>query len=119
MVAEYIMGLLPSNWPLTIGDLPSTNVDALSILEYSGATSTEYFGSTGVESLYRPIIKIAIRSTSYEQGQQWAESCKDILHRHHDDYLLSSMLVGAPIYLGRDPNKFHEFQVTFNTQVKE
>ena len=44
MVAEKIYDLLSQKWPLIIGDLPSTLNIAVGIVEYDGATSSEYFG---------------------------------------------------------------------------
>lgn len=119
MIAEHIYSLLPPEWPLIIGDLPTTNTNYVGILEYDGATSTEYFGPKDTSSIYAPIIKIAIRNTSYSEGQEWAQTVKRILHKYHDDYLISVLLVGSPMYLGKNVEKFHEFQIVFRTQVKE
>lgn len=120
MVADKIYDLLPQGWPLTIGDLPSTENIAVGIIEYDGATSTEYFGVTN-ESMFNPIVKIVIRHTSYPQGQTWAEEVKDKLHRYHNEDLgiLSILMIGTPMYLGRNEQKLHEFQVTFNITTKE
>ena len=120
MVADKIYDLLPQEWPLTIGDLPSAADTAVSIVEYDGATSTEYFGVSN-ESLFNPIIKIVIRHTSYPEGQTWAEKVKDTLHRYHnkDIGILSILMAGTPMYLGRNEQKLHEFQVTFNISIKE
>ena len=119
MIAEYIYDLLPGDWPKVIGDLPATSTTIVGVMEYDGATSTEFFGSQQNNSMLRPIVKIVIRHTSYEIGQQWATEAKEILHRYHDDKLLNVLLVGTPIYLGRSPEKLHEFQVTFSIIIKE
>lgn len=120
MIAEKIQKLLPLEWPLVIGDLPSVKDVVVGIMEYDGATSTEYFGQAS-KSLFNPIVKIVIRHTSYSLGQQWAEEVKDILHRFHDESIgiLSILMIGSPMYLGRNEQKLHEFQVTFNISVKE
>lgn len=120
MVADKIYDLLPANLPKTIGDLPSTETDAVAIMEYSGATSTEYFGMRNESvSILQPIVKIVVRTDSYEEGKAWSELIKNTLHRYTDAYFVSIMMVGTPMYLGRDEMKLHEFQVTFRTQVKE
>ena len=119
MIAEKIYDLLPSSLPKVIGDLPATNSIVVGIMEYDGSVSTEYFGPKETSAIDAPIIKIVIRHTSYEVGQRWATEIRDLLHRYHDDTLLSVLLVGSPIYLGRNEEKLHEFQVTFRTQVKE
>ena len=120
MVAEKLYNLLPQEWPLVIGDLPSTNEIAVGIMEYDGATSTEYFGAAS-RSVFNPIVKIVIRHTSYPEGQSWADEVKDRLHRYHneDTGILSILMAGVPMYLGRNEQKLHEFQVTFNISMKE
>ena len=120
MVAEKIYDLLPQKWPLVIGDLPSTADVVVGIMEYDGATSTEYFGATST-SLFNPIVKIVIRHKSYSEGQMCADEVKDVLHRYHNESIgiLSILMVGVPMYLGRNTQKLHEFQVTFNISVKE
>ena len=120
IIADIIYNLLPEDWPKVVGDLPAVRRIAVGIMEYDGATSTEYFGpNNGNCSIFGPIVKIVVRHESYPIGQQWISDIKDILHRYHDDTILSMLLVGAPIYLGRNSEKLHEFQITFKTQVKE
>lgn len=119
MTADLIHALLPSDWPATLGDLPATAVESIGIVEYDGAYSTEYFGSKQDSSIFRPIIKIVYRSASYETASGWAKRAKEILHRYHDDTLLSVLLIGDILYLGRNNQKMHEFQTTFQIQVKE
>ena len=120
MVAEKIYDLLPQAWPLVIGDLPSTKDVVVGIMEYDGATTTEYFGEKS-KTLFNPIVKIVIRHDSYSEGQTWADEVKNVLHRFHDEDMgiLSILMVGVPMYLGRNEQKLHEFQVTFNISVKE
>lgn len=120
MVAEKIHDLLPQEWPLVIGDLPSVSDVVVGISEYDGATSTEYFGDVS-NSLFNPIIKVVIRHTTYPEGQAWADEVKNVLHRYHNEDIgiLSIMMIGVPMYLGRNEQKLHEFQVTFNISVKE
>ncbi len=120
MVAEKIHDLLPQDWPLVIGDLPSTPEVVVGIMEYDGATSTEYFGATS-KSLFKPIVKIVIRHTSYPEGQSWSTEVQNVLHRYHNEDIgiQSCLMVGTPMYLGRDELKLHEFQITFNISVKE
>ena len=119
MIAERIYDLLPPEWPKVVGDLPATSQEVVGIVEYDGATSSEYFGYNSDVSILAPIVKVVIRAVDYAQGQLWANAVKSTLHRHHDDTLLSMLLIGSPMYIGRTPEKLHEFQVTFKTQVKE
>lgn len=129
MVAEKIYDLLPQEWPLVIGDLPSTADVVVGIIEYDGAISTEYFAapsrsrfsSNASDTLFNPIVKIVIRHSSYSVGQEWSGEVQNVLHRYYDknNGILSCLMVGTPIYLGRNEQKLHEFQVTFNITVKE
>ena len=119
MIAEQIKTLLPDTWPLTIGDLPSPNVEAVCIVEFDGSYNTHYFGKGSGNMIGQPIVKIVGRSASYQTGASWMDQAKEILNRYHSDELLGITLVGAPMYLGRNAQKFHEFQVTFQVQVKE
>lgn len=119
MIAEKIKALLPAELPVIIGDLPAPNLEAIGILETDGAVSTEYFGPQAGSSIFQPIVKIVLRSSSYPTLQSWIEIIKNMLHRYHDETFMSIMLVGAPMYLGRNEQKFHEFQLVFNTTVEE
>lgn len=119
MVAEKLFNLLPEDLPKVIGDLPASNKEVIGVVEYDGSQSTEYFGTKVGNSILNPIVKIVIRSYTYQTGSTWADQIKEVLHRYHDDYFVSILLVSNPIYLGRSPEKLHEFQVTFRIQVKE
>ena len=121
MIADKIKALLPSEWPLTIGDLPSPNTEAVAIIEFDGYYNTQYFGRGPGSMIGNPLIKIVGRSASYKTGEAWMDQSKQILNRYssEEDEILSITLVGTPTYLGRNSQKFHEFQVTFQVQVKE
>ena len=101
MVAEKIHSLLPQEWPLFVGDLPSTSNIAVGIIEYDGATSTEFFGATN-KSLFNPIVKIVIRHSEYSTGREWSEIIKDTLHRYHNEELgILSILISGVAFSGR------------------
>lgn len=118
MIADNVYDILSaahSDWPMTVGALPSTNANAIGLMDYDGYTSTEYFGSG---SVFQPLLKAVVRNNSYEEGQEWCEAIKDALHRYHDDTFLSILLVGDIMYLGRGETKLHEFQLTFTIQER-
>lgn len=116
MIEQHIKALLPEGLPSYIGELPSTPNDVIAIMLYGGAGNAEYF-TCG--TICRPVIKIVARNQSYVQVQQWIEEIKSKLHKHTDDYFMSILLQGYPMYLGKDEQKLHEFQIVFNIQVKE
>lgn len=120
MIADDVKALLPSTWPVTVGDLPSPNVESVCIIEFDGYYNTQYFGRGPGSMIGHPLIKIVGRSKSYTQGEAWMDEAKALLNRYQSDgEILSITLVGTPTYLGRNSQKFHEFQITFQVQVKE
>lgn len=116
MVEQRIKALLPTELPVYIGELPSRVNDAIGIMLFNGAANAEYFA---FGTVCKPVVKIVVRHQSYEIAQQWIETIKQTLHRHTDDYFISILMQGYPMYLGKDEQKLHNFQVTFNIKVKE
>lgn len=122
MIADSVKALLPSDWPINIGDLPSPNVEAVCLIEFDGYFNTQYFGMRYGTLITEPLVKIVGRSASYQRGEYWMDESKRILNRYvggDDSEILSITMVGTPTYLGRNTQKFHEFQVTFQVKVKE
>lgn len=116
MIEQHIFNLLPESLPKVIGDLPATSTNAVAIILYNGSANLEYFQC---DTLYQPIVKIVVRNSSYEQAQQQVLDIKQVLHKHTDSVFLSVFMQGYPMYLGRDDQKMHEFQIVFTIQVKE
>lgn len=127
MIEDHILGLLPVELiPFaTIGDLPGTQKNEICLMFYDGATNTEYFGCRQGSTIFQPILKCVVRNNSYEAGKKWVEELKESLHRYSDagegveGMILSILMAGSPMYLGRNSQKFHEFQITFKIQTKE
>lgn len=118
MIERRIKNLFPENirGNTVIGELPSAPDNVIAILLYDGTVNTEYFACG---TIYNPVIKVVLRNQSYEQAKQWVEYVKDSLHKYTDEYFMSILLQGYPMYLGKDAQKLHEFQIVFNIQVKE
>lgn len=116
MVEKHIYDLLPATLPKVIGDLPATASDAVAIMLFNGVANLEYFQCATV---YKPVIKIVVRNSSYDTAQQQILDIRNALHKHTDDYFMSIYMQGYPVYLGKDEQKLHEFQIVFNIQVKE
>lgn len=118
MVEQRIKSLLPEEIKAitVIGDLPSSPQNVIALVLYSGASNAEYFA---FGTVCAPVIKVVLRNQSYDAAQQYIEDIKRVLHRHHDDYFISILMQGYPVYLGKDEQKLHEFQVVFNIKVKE
>ena len=116
MVEQHIYDLLPVNLTKVIGDLPGGSSDCVAIMLFDSPGNEEYFA---MDTIYRPVIKIVVRNKSYEEAQRQIVEIRDTLHKHTDDFFISIMLVGYPLYLGRGEHKLHEFQITFNISTKE
>ena len=121
MIASRVKDLLPPDWPVTVGDLPSPNVEAVGLIEFDGYYNAMYFGMRYGTAIVQPLVKVVARSASYEQGEYYMDQAKQILNGTSDpaNNILSIVMVGTPTYLGRNPQKMHEFQVVFQIQVKE
>lgn len=122
-VGEGIRAILPADLQKvsTVGELPSLTAEGIALIMYDGNFSTEYFGSTPStdNSIFQPVLKCVARNASYDRAAAWVEQLKEKLHRYNDEHFLSIIMAGAPMYLGRTPEKLCEFQVTFSLQVKE
>lgn len=116
MVEKHIYDLLPATLPKVIGDLPATASNAVAIMLFNGVANLEYFQCATV---YQPVIKIVVRNSLYDAAQQQILDIRNALHKHTDDYFMSIYMQGYPVYLGKDEQKLHEFQIVFNIQVKE
>lgn len=116
MVEKHIYDLLPATLPKVIGDLPATATNAVAIMLFNGVANLEYFQC---DTVYKPVVKIVVRNSSYEVAQQQISVIRNTLHKHTDDYFMSIFMQGYPVYLGKDEQKLHEFQIVFNIQVKE
>lgn len=118
MVEQHIKELLPDDIKklTVIGELPSVPRNVIAIMLFSGAGNAEYFAC---DTVCTPVIKIVARNQSYEQAKHYIEELKMALHRHHDEYFMSIFMQGYPMYLGKDEQKLHEFQIVFNINVKE
>ena len=116
MVEQHIYDLLPAELTKVIGDLPGGSSNCIAIMLYDGPGNEEYFA---MGTIYKPVVKIVVRNQSYEEAQRQVVQIRDLLHKHKDDFFMSIMLVGYPLYLGRGEQKLHEFQVVFNITTKE
>lgn len=120
MIADNIKAVLDAaEIEATIGELPGARSNACIINEYGNGVSTEYFGERDSSSIFNPVVKVVVRNQSYQTGNDLIERVAKALHKYHDEILISVLLVGSAIYLGRGTDQLHEFQATFNIQVKE
>lgn len=118
MIEEYLQDLLKSlKLPITIGDLPGSTENHISLILFGSYHNSEYMGARECTTIYNPIVRFIIRNISYDEGKTWVEKIQYALHRYHDDRIISMFLLGSPHYLGRNEQKLHEFQLTFDVQT--
>lgn len=117
-LCEHVLEYLPDAIDLKfVGEMPSLSDEGVAVMVYSGNFNTQYLGMKS--TLFRPVLKFVIRTCSYPKGSEWSQLIKDTFHEFSSDEIMEMNLVGTPIYLGRTEEKLHEFQVTFQTVVKE
>lgn len=121
MVEDLLRDLLPEDLRAfaTIGDLPSFPANAISLVLFDGVGNDEFFGERFDSTIYNYIVKVKVRNNSYEMAKLWIQGVKESFHRYTGLDILSIFMVSAPRYLGRDVQKYHEFQVTFIIKTKE
>lgn len=115
-IVEYIYDLGIIDAPLTIGELPSSTTAGCGMVLVDGIDPLGYFGSS---SMYRPLLRFLIRSSTYPEGMGWADVIKNVLHQYHDDVIKSCIMRGSILSLGKTTENLHEFQLTFSIILKE
>ncbi len=124
-LAEYIytLGVFPQQIePKVVGELPGLTDVGCGLVLLDGAFSLEYFATDSRSenaSMFQPILRFLIRVEDYPQGAEWCDLIKDALHRYHDEHILQCLFSGSILYLGRNTEQLHEFQLTFTTIIKE
>lgn len=120
-VLEHILGIVKprlyqSN--AVIGDLPSRQLNCVSVKPIDGYPSVYYFG---MKSSEEPLIEIVVRNADYQVGQTNYEAIKKTLDKYHNDAvgIDSCFLTGSPGYLGADANGFHEWHMIFHITMFE
>lgn len=117
-LGEYIQQLLSKKVsPVFVGDLPSLSTEGVAIILADGEVNTSYFGMKN--TIYYPLITIAIRTAEYAVGSKYCETIREILHEHTSEKILGIAQQGAVMYLGRNEQKLCEFQLTFRIIVEE
>lgn len=118
-IGSFLWSLIPPEvQPRFIGDLPSITTEGTTCLIYSSNASTQFFGMKN--ALYRPVAKFVSRVRRYPDGEEIMTKISDSLKKYTgDDEIAGINQIGSPIYLGRNTEKLHEFQVTFEIIVRE
>lgn len=117
-LCEHILQFMPEAIsPKFVGELPSLSDEGVAVMLFDGEFNTEFFGMK--TTMFTPVLKFVIRSKEYPKGAEWGQMLKDTFHEFSSDEIEAMHLVGSIMYLGRNEEKLHEFQVTFKTIVKE
>ena len=117
-LCEYVIQYLPDSIaPKFVGELPSLSDEGVAVMLSDGDINTMYFGMP--ETIIRPILKFVIRTKEYSKGAMWSQLLKDTFNRFSTDKIDGMYFSGSILYLGRNEEKLHEFQLIFETIVKE
>lgn len=117
-LCEHVLQFLPEYVePKFVGEMPSLSDEGVAVMLFDGGINTQFFGMR--DTLFRPVLKFVIRCADYKKGAAWMQSIKDTFHQFKSDEIVEMTVVGSPMYLGKTEEKLHEFQVTFQTIVKE
>ena len=118
-IGNILWSLIPPKIePRFIGDLPAVATEGTTCLVYSSNASTQFFGMN--TSIYRPLAKFVTRTSKYTEGVETMDLISKSLRDYvGDDVVIGVNQVGSPIYLGRNSEKLHEFQITFEILTKE
>lgn len=117
-LCEHVLQFLPESvTPKFVGEMPSLSEEGVAVMLFDGQVNTQFFGMK--DTLFRPVLKFVIRTSKYKKGAEWSQEIKDTFNRFSSDEVTEMSIVGSPMYLGRTEEKLHEFQLTFQTVVKE
>lgn len=117
-LCEHVLEFLPESvTPKFVGEMPSLSDEGVAVMLFDGGINTQYLGMK--DTLFRPVLKFVIRIANYPKGAEWMQIIKDTFHEFSSDEISQMDIVGSPMYLGRTEEKLHEFQITFQTIVKE
>lgn len=117
-IGEVIQSLISTVVPKSfVGDFASLDADGVSIKLSEGEDTTRYLGMT--TTIRRPYVVIVARSSTYSTAETWLASIRTRIDTYRSGDILSILMSTPPLYLGRDDQKMHEFQVIYKVMMKE
>ena len=120
-IAKHIQDLLRplfpnSTPPIFVGQFPTSAKDCITVHVSTNSRSYEYFNTPS--TTLTPFIMIQARGKVYAEVASWMTKIYEKLHRFSDSSLEGVWAGGAPIYLGRSSENYHEFQILFRIHVE-
>jgi hypothetical protein len=123
-LCEFLHSLLPTDVQsvAVVGELPSVTAEGLAIHIAGQSSNSQFFRcDDAVSILYKPMVRFFIRTRDYQLGTEWGELIRNLYHKYvgpDEHRTLEMQIVGAQIYLGKNPEGLYEFQTTFTTQIR-
>ena len=102
--------------PVYVGTFPTNAKDAVTVHIATNSRNYEYFGTPS--TTLTPFVMVQARGKSYPEVSAWMIQIYEALHRFFDSSLQGVWAGGAPIYLGRSSENYHEFQILFRIHVE-
>lgn len=117
-IGELIQNIIGNAVPKTyVGDFPSLDADGVTIKLSEGVDTTRYLGTTS--TIMRPYVALVARNGVYATAEGWLQSIRSCLDSYHSGNILGILMVTPALYMGRDDQKMHEFQVIYKVLLKE
>ena len=104
--------------PRFVGELPSQSDEGVALSPDDGQDNTTFFATS--TAIRRPYVQCLIRTKEYSKGEKFGEQVIKSLDGFSDGTtILQVRAQSALMYIGRNEEKLHEFQVMFKILVKE
>lgn len=114
-VHDLIKAAIPSSF---VGDFPSLSAEGVAVRLSSGNETTRYFGGAS-DNVYRPLVTLVARNTSYSLARGWLTLARTTLEGYRESNDFAIFVESPAEYVGRDESKLHEFTIVFRILMKE
>lgn len=118
-LCEKLLELIPPEvYPKFVGEIPSQSDIGVSLSPNDAEVIYYFLGQS--ETIQIPYVQCNIRTEKYTTGEEYADKVSKALNGYTDgDNILCVRPDGRVVYLGKNEDKLHEFQLQFKVILKE